>query len=106
LIRGQRLSFGIFLAERRQRAGTTQRKLAKKSGLSPAYVAALESGTSEPPPPGSRKVLARSLDVEREEMWRLCFAARLTKSLMPKAIDPGIPETDLLEIVEGIKAAT
>jgi transcriptional regulator with XRE-family HTH domain len=82
-----------------------QRDFARKCDLSPAYVAALERGISEPPPLSTCKVLARALAVSWEEAWDRSFAARLTKWLKHQGFT-GISETDLLEIVKKIKSAS
>ena len=81
----------------------TQRALAKKCGLSPAYVANLERNVSEPPPLKTCKLLARALGVGWEEMWQRSFASRLRRWLKREGFS-GMPETDLHEIAKNIKA--
>lgn len=83
----------------------SQRELAKKCALSPAYVAALERGTSEPPPLSTCKALARALGVGWEEVWQWSFVARLRRWLKREGCS-GIREADLLDIVERLKQAS
>ena len=80
----------------------SQRDLATRCGLSPAYVATLERGTSEPPPLSTCKALARALAISPDELWERSFAARLTRWLKREGFS-GMSETDLLEIAKNIK---
>lgn len=98
------MDFGRWLAERRRLAGINQRELARRCGLSPAYVANLERNTSEPPPMKTRKVLARAPGANFEEVWQTAFAARLRKWLKREGYGR-IAEEELLEIARKIEAA-
>jgi transcriptional regulator with XRE-family HTH domain len=97
------MNFGAWLAKRRNDSGLSQRDLAKKCDLSPAYVASLERGTSEPPPLSTCKALARALAISPDELWERSFAARLTKWLKREGFS-GMSETEVLEVVKNIKS--
>ena|SRR6266704_6988781 len=97
-----RLDFGSYLAERRYSANLTQRGLADKCGVSPAYIAALERNTSEPPPLRTCKALARALGVNLEEIWQHSFVARLKRWLKREGYSE-ISESDLLDFAKKIK---
>ncbi len=99
------MNFATWLAGRRQVAGITQRELANKCGVTPAYVAHLENGTSEPPPLKTCRALARGLGTEWEEMWQRSFAARLRKWLKRQGYS-GAPEAELIEIARRIELAS
>jgi DNA-binding XRE family transcriptional regulator len=75
------LDFATWFTQRRRETKMTLRDLAKKSGLSLPYVAALERGTSEAPPLKTCKALGRALGIGWEEVWKHSFAARLRKWL-------------------------
>jgi transcriptional regulator with XRE-family HTH domain len=98
-----KLDFGEWLAKRRNDSGLSQRELAKKCDLSPAYVAALERGTSDPPPLRTCKAFARALATNWEDVWDHSFATRLRKWLRREGFS-GMSETELLEIVQNIKS--
>ncbi len=83
----------------------TQRQLAKKCGLSAGYLALLERGTAEAPPPKTCKRLARALGLNWEEVRQLYIVARLEKWLKREGYS-GIPQTDLLEIAKRIESAS
>ena len=99
------MNFATWLAERRQVARITQRELANKCGVTPAYVAHLESGTSEPPPLKTCRALARGLGIDWEEMWQRSLAARLKRWLKRQG-HSGIPDDQLLEMVKRIQSAS
>jgi transcriptional regulator with XRE-family HTH domain len=103
--KGGCLDFGAWLAEQRHGARMTQRDLANKCGVTPAYIAHLENGASEPPPVKTCKALARALRVGWEEVWQRAFAARLRRWLKREGYGR-IPEPELLEIAKRIEAAT
>ena len=99
------MNFGTWLAERREEARITQRELAKKCGVTPAYLAHLENGTSEPPPLKTCKALARGLGISWDDLWQRSFAARLKKWLRREG-HSGISDDELLEIVKKIQASS
>jgi len=99
------LTFGVWLAKRRDESGLSQRELAKKCNLSPAYVAALERGTSEPPPLRTCRDLAKGLAIRWEDVWDRSFAGRLRKWLRREGFT-GMSDTELLEIIRTIKSAS
>jgi len=81
----------------------SQRGLATACGLSPAYVATLERGTSEPPPLSTCNSLARALAIAPDELWERSFTARLARWLKREGF-PNMSETEILEIVKTIKS--
>ena len=93
------------MAERRGEAGMTQRHLAKKSGLSPGYLALLERGTSEPPPLKTCKRLATALGLDWNQVRQVSFATRLRTWLKREGYS-GIPEAELLEIAKRIDSVS
>jgi transcriptional regulator with XRE-family HTH domain len=97
------VNFGAWLAKKRNESGMSQRDLATGCGLSPAYIATLERGTSEPPPLSTCKALARALAISPDELWERSFAARLTRWLKREGFS-GMSETEVLEIVKNIKS--
>ncbi len=103
LQRGGQLNFGAWLAEQRSLAGMSQRQLAGKSALSPAYVAGLERGRSEPPPLKTCKNLARALGLDWEEAWQRSFAARLKRWLKREGYS-GISTDELVDVVKRIES--
>ena len=99
------MDFGTWLAERRRQAEMTQRDLARKCMVTPAYVAHLESGTSEAPPLQTCKSLARALGLDWKEVWQRSFAVRL-KRWLKKQGHSGIPDDEFAEIVNKIQSAS
>ena len=71
------MDFGHWLAERRREAGLTQRELARKSRLSPGYLALLEAGDADPPPLPTCKRLTQALGLAWESTRQLCVGFRL-----------------------------
>ena len=96
------MNFADWLMQRRQQANLTLRELAKKSGLSLPYVAALERGTSEAPPLKTCKALARGLGISSDEAWRRSFEARLERWLKRQGYFHVSTEV-LVEIAERIE---
>ncbi len=75
------MRFGAYLKGLRLKAKLTQLDLARKCGLSDAYVNRLETQSAEPP---TRKVcycLARALGLDGKQVWKQAFIARLEKRL-------------------------
>lgn len=75
------MRFGAYVKGLRLKAKLTQLDLARKCGLSDAYINRLETQTAEPP---TRKVcycLARAFGLDGDEVWRQAFIARLEKWL-------------------------
>jgi transcriptional regulator with XRE-family HTH domain len=101
---GGPLSFGLWLAEQRRKAGLTMRDLAKKCGLSAPYIATLERNTSEPPPLKTCKALGRALGLSWEEVWERSFAGRLRRWLKREGYR-SIPEPELLDLLKKIQSA-
>ncbi len=98
------LDFGTWLAERRRVAGLTMRELARRSGLSAPYIAALERSTSEPPPLKTCKALARGLGIDWEDVWQRSFVIRL-KTWLKRQGHSGVSDDVLLQIVKTIQSA-
>jgi transcriptional regulator with XRE-family HTH domain len=67
-------NFGAALRSLRERAALSQRGLARRSGLTPAYVSLLEGGRRMPERPTVER-LAAALDLTSEDRGRLLLAA-------------------------------
>jgi len=102
---GDSLDFAAWLTRNRERASLTQRDLARKCGVSAAYIAHLESGTSEPPPLKTCKRLAAALGVDSNEVWQHSFAARLKRWLKREGFS-SIDEDNISELVKRISSLT
>ncbi len=102
---GGPLDFGTWLAERRRDADLTLRELAKRTRLSLPYVAALERGTSEPPPLRTCKALARGLGIGWEDVWERSFAARLKRWLKREGCT-NISDDEIFDIARKIGPAS
>ncbi len=77
------MTFGQRVRELRQARGLTQRELARKAGISYAYVSKLETGSMTPPRHKVIQSLARTLgatDVETDELFGM--AGKLPQELM------------------------
>jgi len=99
------LNLGGWLAERRREAGMSQRELAKRCALSPAYVAALERSTSDPPPLRTCRNMARALGLNWEEVWQRSFAARLKRWLKREGCT-NISDDEIFDITRKIGPAS
>ena len=75
------MKFGAYLKRLRQRANLTQGELARRCGLSDAYINQLETAKADPPTRQVCKVLARALGVDRNDLWKYAFTARLERWL-------------------------
>jgi transcriptional regulator with XRE-family HTH domain len=92
VVRFLAVRFGPYLKRVRLGAGLTQLELAKKCGLSSAYVTQLETGRIEPP---TRKVcycLARALGLHGDEVWKQAFIARAERWLKKEGFKGLSPE--------------
>lgn len=98
------MTFGRWLAQRRNHARLTQEQLASKCGLSAPYIARLEAGSVEPPPRATCKALARALRLDFDEVWTRSFAARLKRWLKREGYR-SIPEPELLDLLGRIQCA-
>ena len=77
------MTFGQRVRELRQARGLTQRELARKAGISYAYVSKLETGSMSPPRHKVIQSLARILgatDLETDELFGM--AGKLPQELM------------------------
>jgi transcriptional regulator with XRE-family HTH domain len=86
------MRFGAYLKSLRLKAKLTQLRLARKCGLSDAYVNRLETQRAEPP---TRRVcfcLARALETNGDELWKHAFAARLERWLKKEGFKAPSPE--------------
>lgn len=75
------MKFGAYLKRLRQRANLTQGELARRCRLSDAYVNQLETAKADPPTRQVCRILARALEVDRNEVWKYSFTARLERWL-------------------------
>ena len=82
---GKKMTFGQRVRELRQAKGLTQRDLAKKAGISYAYVSKLETGSMSPPRHRVIQSLAKMLgatDKETDELFGL--AGKIPHDLLGK----------------------
>jgi transcriptional regulator with XRE-family HTH domain len=93
------MDFKAWLSAQRRQARITQRELAKKCGLSPGYLALLESGLAEPPPLKTCKRLARALGANWAEAGPIALAGRLGTWLKREGLFR-ISKSETLEIAE------
>ncbi len=75
------MKFGPYLKRCRVAASLTQKELARKCGLSDAYINRVENQEADPPTREVCATLARALRVDEKELWRCSFTARLAKWL-------------------------
>lgn len=68
--------FGTKLSALRKELKLTQEEVAKRIGVTPGYVSALEKGKKPPPPLALVKVLARALGDEEEQLWQVARKER------------------------------
>ena len=85
------MKFGAHLGQLRRAANLTQGELARKCGLSDAYINQLETGKADPPTSRVCQALARALGVDKNALWKYAFAARLTRWLRKEGFR-SIPE--------------
>jgi transcriptional regulator with XRE-family HTH domain len=93
------LDFKEWLSAQRRQASITQRELAKKCGLSPGYLALLESGLAEPPPLKTSKRLARALGAKWAEAGPIALAGRLGTWLKREGLSQ-VSKSEILEIAK------
>lgn len=99
------MEFGAWLAKKRNEAGFTQKQLAEKCKLTAPYVARLESGSVDPPPYSTCKVLARALSIPSDQLWELSFSARMKRWLKREGYSR-VPEADVSEFVKKLLYAS
>ena len=75
------MKFGPYLKRCRVAASLTQKELARRCGLSDAYINRVENQEADPPTREVCATLARALGVDERGLWRCSFAARLAKWL-------------------------
>ena len=75
------MKFGPYLKHRRTEAGLTQKELARRCGLSDAYVNRVENEEADPPTREVCAALARALGTEEKDFWKCSFTARLNRWL-------------------------
>jgi len=75
------MEFGSYLRRLRIEAKLTQKELARKCGLSDAYVNRVENQETDPPTRRVCGALARALKVNENDLWKHAFIARLEKWL-------------------------
>lgn len=69
----------VGLKERREKAGLTQRELAKRLGVSQNYIPALEAGTRRPGP-NLRTKLMQSFNCKFEDLFQVVMVNPLDDS--------------------------
>jgi transcriptional regulator with XRE-family HTH domain len=75
------MKFGPYLKRCRVAAGLTQKELARRCGLSDAYINRVENEEADPPTREVCAALAKALHVDEKELWSCSFTARLGKWL-------------------------
>lgn len=75
------MKFGAHLKQARLKAKLTQSDLARKCGVSDAYLNRVEKQKVDPPTRQVCRALARALGVEQNDLWKHAFAARLERWL-------------------------
>jgi transcriptional regulator with XRE-family HTH domain len=75
------MKFGAHLGQLRRAANLTQGDLARKCGLSDAYINQLETGKADPPTSRVCQALARALGVDKNALLKYAFTARLERWL-------------------------
>jgi transcriptional regulator with XRE-family HTH domain len=75
------MKFGTYLRVRRLDAGRTQSQLARSAHLTSTYINQLENSKAAPPTRAVCRLLARALGVDRDELWKHAFTARLERWL-------------------------
>ncbi|MBZ5543104.1 MAG: helix-turn-helix domain-containing protein [Acidobacteriia bacterium] len=75
------MRFGPYLKQLRLAAGLTQGQLAHSCRLTTANIYQLEKNKAESPTHRVCRLLARTMGVDGNELWKHVFAARLEKWL-------------------------
>jgi transcriptional regulator with XRE-family HTH domain len=75
-----------ILKTAREAPGLTQGQLARKRGLSDAYVNQIETARTDPPTRAVCKALARALNADELELWKRAFVSRLERWLRKEGI--------------------
>ena len=86
------MSFGARLKGLRVGAGLTQGQLARKCGLSDAYINQIETARTDPPNHQVCRTLGRALAADERELWKSAFTARLEKWLKKEGFRAPSPE--------------
>jgi transcriptional regulator with XRE-family HTH domain len=75
------MRFGSYLRLQRLKAGLTQSQLAHSARLTSAYINQLENSKAAPPTRAVCGLLARALGIDKSELWKCSFTARLGRWL-------------------------
>ena len=75
------MKFGSHLRLHRLKAGLTQGQLARSARLTGAYINQLENSKAAPPTRAVCGLLARALGIDKSELWKYSFTARLERWL-------------------------
>jgi len=75
------MKLGTYLKQMRLRANLTQKELARKCGVSDAYLNRLEKQKADPPTHRVCRALARALGANENDLWKHAFTARLERWL-------------------------
>jgi len=75
------MKFGPYLKKCRINASLTQKELARRTGLSDAYINRVENQEADPPTHKVCVALARALGIDAKDLWKLAFIARLDRWL-------------------------
>jgi len=75
------MRFGSRLRLQRLKGGLTQSQLARSARLTSAYINQLENSKAAPPTRAVCGLLARALGIDKSELWKYSFTARLERCL-------------------------
>jgi len=75
------MRFGSRLRLQRLKGGLTQSQLARSVRLTSAYINQLENSKAAPPTRAVCGLLARALGIDKSELWKYSFTARLERWL-------------------------
>jgi transcriptional regulator with XRE-family HTH domain len=95
------MNFGVHLKRLRKEAKLTQSQLARKCGLSDAYLNRVEKQTVDPPTRRVCQQLARALGADGNELWKRAFTARLERWLKKEGFKK-VSQDSLLAMFESL----
>jgi len=75
------MRFGSRLRLQRLKVGLTQSQLARSARLTSTYINQLENSKAAPPTRAVCGLLARALGIDKSELWKYSFTARLERWL-------------------------
>ena len=95
------MRFGPYLKRLRLGAKLTQKALARKCGLSDAYINRIEGEEADPPTRQVCMALARALGADGNELWKHAFVPRIEKWLKKEGFRK-IPASLTADLYDGL----